>query len=101
MMKRFLLLVCWIRGHKILHGCDCGAFPKRCATCIGRELDAAYEPNAYKVGERLWAGSFYGEVIVEEVKRPTTDGSKAWLMTRCIGGGKYGAPDTYFEKVKS
>ena len=98
-MRWITLLWCRLRGHKILHRCDCGVVPRRCATCIGRKLDAAYEPDAYTVGEHLWGGSFYGEVVVERISRPTTLGSKAWLMTRRIGGGRYGAPDTEFSQM--
>lgn len=109
-MKWIGLAWCWLRGHKIKqHRCNCIRY-KFCVTCYEGELDAAYDPNAYKIGDRLWPKLWSEEVVVERIERPTTLGSKAWLMTRLKGiprydengrenGGTIGAPDTSFSKV--
>jgi hypothetical protein len=100
MIRLLRLLWCRIRRHDT-HAINCcnGAHSKRyCWTCHGRSLDAAYDSNAYKLGQHIWYDG--KEMVIRKIHRPTTLGSKAWLSTAYASSpnafGGVGAPDTYF-----
>jgi len=107
LLNEIRVLPCRIRGHRIGGPCCNGAHGPWCYTCHEKEMKAAFQPDAYKVGDRLLYDFGQGaeEVIVERIEQPTTRGSKAWLMTRlasvgpAAGGGRVGAPDTDFKAL--